>query len=120
MIAETLRTRPNELYRNEKTMGVRHGFTCTNCEYTCEVSGGKDRGMRSRTDTFVCKDCKIVQDIAINKEGADDKTINELCCEKCKGNNLELWGENIGRLSKPCPKCNATMKMTRPMNVMWD
>jgi hypothetical protein len=63
-------------------MGSRSRFTCTNkdCGYEATVSGKADRGMHSFTQTYVCRDCEILQDILIGEqiEDSPEREIKEL------------------------------------------
>jgi hypothetical protein len=54
-------------------MGSRSKYICTNadCEYEATVSGGKSQGMHSFTQTYVCRDCEILEDICIGKRIED-------------------------------------------------
>lgn len=47
-------------------MGFKRSYKCPSCDYSVITSAGPDAGMRmgSSTNTFVCKNCKIIVDRA--------------------------------------------------------
>ena len=98
-------------------MGKQTTFTCPECNYSCVVSGEADRGRVSITDTYVCRDCKIADDISVGIMTEENekkmKLKDEICCNECKGKNIEIWDKN-------CPKCDTPMKMTGERVVHWD
>jgi len=98
-------------------MGKRTTFTCPECNFSCVVSGEADRGMVTFTETFVCRDCKTVKDFAVAAMNENDEKImklkDDICCNECKGRNIELWDKN-------CPKCDTPMKITEERMVFGD
>ena len=50
-------------------MGRSFAFTCADCGYAVEVSGGSDSGMLVSTQTITCTVCKELTDV-VTGEGA--------------------------------------------------
>ena len=46
-------------------MGFRRGYACPGCNYKVITSAGPDRGRKFSTNTFVCKECKVIVDKAL-------------------------------------------------------
>lgn len=46
-------------------MGFRRGYVCTGCNYKVITSAGPDRGRSFATNTFVCRECKVIVDRAL-------------------------------------------------------
>lgn len=101
-------------------MGACYLFKCSECGYTAEVSGGKDRGMSASVQTMICKDCTALVDVYMGRydqdhETGDAKFISEQGnCPKCFGKNLDAWNNKMS-----CPKCKATMEKG-DMTILWD
>ncbi len=43
-------------------------FSCANCGYQVEFSGGKDLGFITTTNTVICKICQELYDVTTSKE----------------------------------------------------
>jgi hypothetical protein len=43
-------------------MGMNFKWECSECNYSAEVSGKRDRGFRSFTETYLCKSCQTIMD----------------------------------------------------------
>ena len=43
-------------------MGFRRGYVCPSCNYKVITSAGPDRGRSFVTNTFVCRECKVIVD----------------------------------------------------------
>jgi len=92
-------------------MGHWNHFVCKSCGYEASVSGGRDCGMMSVTQTIICHDCKKLVDVVISQlpDGpwpdvpADHKI--DLRCPKRKKHKVEPWHGG-----GPCPKCGAPME----------
>jgi hypothetical protein len=101
-------------------MGTYYIFTCPECDYKAEVSGGKDRGLSASIQTMTCLDCSILVDVQVGHYEQDEETGNEQFipepgrCPECCGTNLEEW-EKDG----PCPKCVGVMEKGK-MTALWD
>ena len=107
-------------------MGFKQSFICPICNYEAFTSAGSDRGFRIWTNTYICLDCKTINDLVIEKggfklisqDGPTPDTIREdQECDDCAGNNFELWDER----KRPCPKCGSEMKPDpNGMRMNWD
>jgi DNA-directed RNA polymerase subunit RPC12/RpoP len=102
-------------------MGIKSSYKCPDCGYKVTTSAGPDRGMIAATDTFVCQDCEIVQDILIKKyRNFDDSSVDEniiISCNKCGGSNLIKWDNE----KKPCPRFAAKLKQDKSgLTFYWD
>jgi rubredoxin len=101
-------------------MGSYYIFTCPECGYKAEVSGGKDRGISASVQTMICMDCSIMVDVYKGSyeqgtEPGKDKFIPAPArCPECSGSNLEEWAIN-----GPCPKCVGVMERGE-MVALWD
>lgn len=97
-------------------MGFKQTLICPLCNYSAFTSGGPDRGFKSFKNTFVCRDCKALVDIAIDKEHWPELKSGQTC-NSCKGENLESWDHE----EKPCPKCQTSMNVDpNGMSMRWD
>jgi len=99
-------------------MGTLFLFSCPNCGYKAEVSGGKDLGFAIATNTILCKICKELYDVVTSDEPwkafEDDWAPTSYRCPKSKRHFVELWSH-----PGPCPKCHATL--TRgDSTIQWD
>lgn len=102
-------------------MGRISSYKCFDCGYKVTSSAGPDRGMIAATDTFVCLDCEIVQDILIKKyrnlDGSPVKEDPSIACGKCGGDKLVKWDSE----KKPCPKCGSKMERDKSgVTIFWD
>ncbi len=107
-------------------MGRSNTFQCPGCNYEVMTSAGPAAGMIAATNTFVCSDCKIVEDIVVKRYGRlriqseqsfGNKEIEQIKCGKCGGINLTEWDNKM----KPCPKCGANMKISNQgYTIFWD
>jgi hypothetical protein len=100
-------------------MGTSYVFTCQSCDYSAEVSGGRDFGFTAVVQTMVCRDCAKWVDVLIGYQGEDGPTGDPeyykamKICPYCKGKNLEEWNSDLS-----CPKCSGPMQTS--MGVLWD
>lgn len=46
-------------------MGACYDFSCPNCGYSAQVSGGDDFGFHVVTTTIVCETCRELLDVGI-------------------------------------------------------
>jgi hypothetical protein len=91
-------------------VGAWYKFTCANCGYSAEVSGGRDVGFVAVVRTMVCKDCQELVNVLIGREGKDgptgdpeyDKDLGK--CPGCEGRHVAAW-----KKGRPCPKCSQAM-----------
>ena len=99
-------------------MGARQTFKCNKCEYTAIISGGTDRGMYSKTETFHCLNCKEVVDVMVEYiEGRKKGLLPIIQCPICNSERfLVKWDVKL----KPCPKCNGKLEPTGENIIYWD
>lgn len=107
-------------------MGYKQSLTCPICNYETFTSGGPDRGFRTWTNTYVCSDCKTINDLVIEKgefgltrDGVrkPDRIKDDQKCDECGGTHFELWDSK----KKPCPKCGTGLKPDpNGMTMNWD
>jgi DNA-directed RNA polymerase subunit RPC12/RpoP len=102
-------------------MGRRYSFKCSSCKYEVVTSGGFGGGKIVATKTFVCSDCKILEDIIVKKfRNFDDSPVVDsiiIKCHECGGQNLTEWDTE----KKPCPKCGKKMKINpNGIVISWD
>jgi|LDZU01.1.fsa_nt_gi Zn finger protein HypA/HybF involved in hydrogenase expression len=97
-------------------MGTLYHFECRSCGYSAEVSGGDDRGMRSRTTTILCETCSELHDVVTSTEPWIDEMVDPetLKCPKSKRHIVRKW-EHPGI----CPKCGQDMDRVG-MACLWD
>lgn len=122
-------------------MGYSFLYSCSKCNYTCEICGGVEGGMDGLLlETFSCDDCKSLNDIKIRDcveyynvpveqtyfqklfkkpikyktefKIQEDLSIDKLCCSDCKSKNIKRWNGN-------CPKCNTIMN-NEGLATLWD
>ena len=102
-------------------MGQKFYYSCGNCGYTAEVSGGRDVGMLAVVRTMVCADCEELVDVLIGHHGGDgplgdpefDRDLNQ--CPLCQGSSVTPWARNL-----PCPNCGEKMKRDEDPSILWD
>jgi len=75
-------------------MGSTSLFRCQQCGYHAEVSGGEDRGIRSRTRTVFCHNCRELTDI-------DHESSR---CLGCRSRRVTDWVAD-----DPCPRCGGVV-----------
>jgi hypothetical protein len=113
-------------------MGSKKYFSCSKCKYTVLTSGGPDSGMRAATDTYCCKDCRILMDLFVESGSpghpfpdvvltkTDLKISGSLGsagrCKQCQGLNITLWDNKL----RPCPKCDTGMESDGFRTMLWD
>lgn len=108
-------------------MGTQHDWVCTSKECDCrveQVSGGFDRGFKSKTETRICSECKYVHDYHIGLVSDHTHTIfsdqehkaaanPEPLCRRCYSATLS-W-------DKTCPTCGSPMAPAEDgWSVRWD
>ena len=104
-------------------MGLKLGYICPICNYTAFTSAGPDRGMmrNSETNTYVCLNCKTIQDLRVQMNWLSTGTIYNIRegeeCKDCHLAKFVLWDT----VNKPCPKCQTKM-ISDPSSGMlnWD
>jgi hypothetical protein len=96
-------------------MGQLYHFSCPECGYRAEVSGGGDAGMMVLTTTIVCTDCRCLYDI-VTAETEDQKPPkqHELRCPEFPTHKVIRW-----KNGDPCPKCGTQMVKGK-MGCLWD
>lgn len=95
-------------------MGSRNRYVCP-CGYTCDVSGGPDVGMTSKTRTIVCAPCGMVADVTSMVMGdAMTWTRVKVACPTC-GGAVRSWPRD-----RACPRCQSTMQIDPSVIIMWD
>jgi predicted RNA-binding Zn-ribbon protein involved in translation (DUF1610 family) len=81
-------------------VGASHSYRCETCGYEEEISGGADVGMRLRTRTAVCRQCRrLVDTVVCYSEGhleRDPDDAARIGCPRCgltiaKGDLTALW-----------------------------
>ncbi len=100
-------------------MGAIYRFSCLDCGYSAEVSGGWDRGFLSATQTVICESCNELVDVAV---GGDDrlKLLGETeaaelgPCPRCGLAVEKKWGEPYN-----CPECDGRMERGE-LIMLWD
>ncbi len=97
-------------------MGAWFEFTCGNCGYSAEVSGGKDCGMICVVETMVCQTCRELVDVVIEGDPINYLAYDEEkgSCPKCHGKDVSVWQEPW-----PCPKCGGQMARGQ-QTAIWD
>jgi hypothetical protein len=101
-------------------MGSRYLFTCPNCQYSAEVSGGEDYGFVAVVQTMICRDCQELVDVLVGQRGTVgptgdpeyDKDLN--LCPQCRKENLRPWSTD-----RPCPRCGTSMDQEE-LRILWD
>lgn len=102
-------------------MGAYYIFTCPECGYKAEVSGGKDRGISASVQTMTCLDCSLLVDVQVGHyeqsvvKGRENLITEDGKCPECFGTNLKEWNED-GR----CPICIIGVMEQREMVALWD
>jgi DNA-directed RNA polymerase subunit RPC12/RpoP len=114
-------------------LGTSFTYRCSKCEYEVQTSGGLDWGFLAVTDTYICKSCKNIVDVAVGLHGKVypkgqvlqkkaerkiDLDLDFYVCPECgSDNHLVKWDKR----KKPCPKCAGKMqKDLRGGIVLWD
>ena len=111
-------------------MGTRFSYKCNNCDYKVMISAGHDFGMVAVTNTYICKSCKEIVDVAVGeygktftKEEVNLKKRSKLdlafyrCPECGSDKHLVKWNSK----KRPCPRCDG--KMEKDLNgemILWD
>ncbi len=99
-------------------MGTQFLFTCPDCGYEAEVSGGGDAGMIAASETILCLDCKELSDITttIWAEGnpMDVREEFPLQCDKNENHTVRLWEHPDN-----CPRCGQQMEKG-DFTMIWD
>ena len=98
-------------------MGTYYQFTCGECDFETEVSGGFDIGMVAATQTIICRDCGNLVDVLVGDAPTtdpEDVVSMTLHCPTSTRHEVAQWNH-----PGPCPKCGKTM--TRGAEtVLWD
>lgn len=103
-------------------MGFKRVHICDTCGYEAMVSGGRDCGFFSFTQTFECRTCRSLDDYDVGKtpasEGWDTSPVQEPICEDCNGTDLVPWDlESNGH----CPQCGDKMRADESLgSILWD
>lgn len=101
-------------------MGTIKTYTCNNCSYSVEISGGKDRGFSAITQTYVCILCKELSDVVVGDiNSVNEPSSNQHLCPSCNsGEHFKVWDSK----KKCCPQCDGG-KMKVDANgivTLWD
>lgn len=56
-------------------MGFKQSYICPICNYETVTSAGPDRGFRTSTNTYVCLDCKTINDLRIDPLGITEENL---------------------------------------------
>ena len=98
-------------------MGSEYRFTCDDCGFEAEVSGGFDVGMVAATQTIACRECGDLTDVDVGdapSTSPEDVPKMALHCPKSPRHEVTQWNH-----PGPCPRCGKTM--TRgPLTLLWD
>lgn len=99
-------------------MGRTFAFTCADCGYDVDVSGGSDSGMRFSTQTITCTVCKELTDV-VTGEGfkrdlftAEDDALP--VCSRDPSHRIAAWAH-----PGFCPKCGGDM-VRGQLAMLWD
>ncbi len=97
-------------------MGTLYQFRCESCGYEAQVSGGRDCGMASRTDTILCERCRELFDVVTSEDAISERPEREIPirCPRSFTHSCRLWTS-----PGPCPKCGATM-VRGEETLVWD
>lgn len=101
-------------------MGQWYRFTCPQCAYEAEVSGGADAGMAGYIHTAICRTCRPAR--LVNAPRVRDPfaggsgTVTDYACPfaRTRQHLLTLWSH-----PGPCPRCGISMKR-RQRTALWD
>lgn len=109
-------------------MGYKKTLICPICNYEAFTGAGYDGGKIISTMTYVCKECKSLNDLSIDRdiyyanllakgESRPNKIEDDQKCDNCGGLEFEVWDSK----NMPCPKCGTKMKID-PMGptMYWD
>ena len=96
-------------------MGEVVTWKCFSCKYKAFVSGRKDCGFISFTQTFQCDKCKELMDITVSESEWETEQWDQHYCEKCK-KVLKPWNTD----KRPCPCCGVKMFQTIGDFCHWD
>ena len=102
-------------------MGYKVIHICDSCDYQAMISGKRDCGFFTITQTFECPTCQLLEDYELGGTPAyDAKTfgpIQEPMCEDCGSNKMKVWNRETGG----CPKCGSTMRVDEELGTIhWD
>jgi hypothetical protein len=102
-------------------MGALRQFTCNQCGYSAEVSGGADRGFVAKTLTVVCRICQEISDVSVGQWPDPDASSRGQVptritprCPRRSSHPVQPWTP-----VDPCPKCGGRME-NKGMTVLWD
>lgn len=99
-------------------MGSTYRFECEGCGYIAEVSGGPDRGWKSKTITVFCARCRTLKDHGVATWNASSRewieSPDSKKCGQCGGSLVE-WTAINGK----CPFCGMKM-IGRGLILNWD
>lgn len=96
-------------------MGEHFQFTCANCGFSAEVSGGDDAGMAAVTTTIVCENCRCLYDVIIaDIKDWQNREERALRCPKSAKHQVTHWKDG-----GPCPKCHQPL-IKGESACLWD
>ena len=101
-------------------MGTKYLFKCNSCEYTANISGGKDFGFVAVVQTMTCENCNKLVDVLVGRYGkvgkTEDAEFNKALgiCPKCGDSDVVKWDKR-----KSCPKCEGKM-IKGEETMLWD
>jgi rubrerythrin len=95
-------------------MGSSYEFTCRQCEYSAEVSGGDDAGKISATTTILCEDCKQLFDVMVSENPSEKSSYRDPVCPRDNNHKVRRW-----KHPDVCPKCGTQMEKGA-LTIDWD
>lgn len=93
-------------------MGSAFKFTCSQCGYEAEISGGADCGIEAATETMVCNACRALVDVLV---ASKNREIDHPHCPECHSGNVVKWDAR----RRPCPRCSGLMNQG-DIAMFWD
>lgn len=98
-------------------MGSTYTYTCSDCGYSANVSGGPDVGFVVKTQTGFCATCNELVDYVTEVWAGDGETEKDVvigACHKCKVAVTQQWNDG-----DTCPRCDGQFR-NRKLYMDWD
>ena len=98
-------------------MGTLYKYTCCQCHYSANISGGEDLGFEIYTQTGFCTSCQTLVDyVTALRPGSslDPEKTDVGVCKNCNSEITLNWNEGDG-----CPLCGGEM-CDRTFIMDWD